>query len=152
VLIITKDCVALQPYHNDWQTIAWEGSSLRAWLNGGFYTEAFSAEEQSRIQETLIVNSDSAAYGIEGGNDTTDKLFLLSLDEAVQYFTSSAARTAEFENKPAWWWLRSPGIDSNYAANIFTYGNVYDIGIGVNDQDCAVRPALWIKAPHPASS
>jgi hypothetical protein len=103
-LIITKDCVALQPYHEvsfeDWEGfkgITWEDSSLRTWLNSSFYEVAFSTDEKLRIQETQIVNQDNAESGTEGGNDTKDKVFLLSLAEAEQYFVSDAARVASYK-------------------------------------------------------
>jgi hypothetical protein len=108
-LIITKDCVAVLPYQNaawdDWDAIqgtTWENSSLRAWLNGSFYEEAFSGDEKARIQTTSVVNSDTSGiqpwdgvpFMTEGGSDTNDLVFLLSIEEANQYFTDDAARVA----------------------------------------------------------
>ena len=44
-----------------------------------------------------------------------------------------------------WWWLRSPGGSSNYAAGVGSGGSVDDGGDGVNDVTVAVRPALKSK-------
>ncbi|MCL2087713.1 MAG: DUF6273 domain-containing protein [Oscillospiraceae bacterium] len=55
-------------------------------------------------------------------------------------------RKAKFNNKQAWWWLRSPGIGSYRAAGINSDGYVRVNGIGVLDCDApgGVRPALWL--------
>ena len=71
-------------YTNDY--ITWENCSLRKNLNGLFLTKTFSKEEQELILETQVVNADNPVRGTESGNDTTDRLFLLSLDEALVYF------------------------------------------------------------------
>jgi hypothetical protein len=107
-LIITKDCVAVLPYQNVAMGVrdaiqgTWEKSSLRAWLNSSFYEEAFTGAEQARIQTTSVVNNDTsgvqpgdgAAFTTDGGSDTSDRVFLLSTEEANQYFTDNAARVA----------------------------------------------------------
>lgn len=41
-----------------------------------------------------------------------------------------------------WWWLRSPGNNSNNAANVNNNGNVNRSGNNVNNNDAVVRPAL----------
>jgi hypothetical protein len=45
----------------------------------------------------------------------------------------------------SWWWLRSPGNNSNNAANVNDDGNVNINGNNVNNDSGGVRPAL----PHP---
>ena len=40
------------------------------------------------------------------------------------------------------WWLRSPGYNGNYAADVSTYGGVFSSGRTVNFADYAVRPAF----------
>lgn len=42
------------------------------------------------------------------------------------------------------WWLRSPGSDTNNAAYVDFFGDVYDYGACVDYDDCGVRPALNI--------
>jgi TPR repeat protein len=139
VLIISKDCITRMPF-NEWvgyKNTTWETCSLRDWLNGSFYNEAFSTAEKSRIQKTHIPNY--------GSNDTNDRVFLLSSSEVKQYFTDDVARIAEYDNKQAWWWLRSQGNYSNSAAAVRPYGSVYDYGLIVYYRDYAVRPAVYIK-------
>jgi len=67
----------------------WEYCTLRAYLNGEFYENTFTKSEKSRIIETEIQNKNNQWFGNDGGNDTLDKVFLLSLEEIVQYFGDS---------------------------------------------------------------
>jgi hypothetical protein len=61
---------------------------LRQYLNGAFL-QKFTQEQQSRVIETTSRNSDNLWYGAAGGNDTRDKVFLLSVEEADKYFGNS---------------------------------------------------------------
>lgn len=66
------------------------------------------------------------------------KLFLLSIDEAKkipQYILAC----------DSWWWLRSPGYDTNYAAGVYFDGVVAEGGRVGNDFS-SVRPALHLKS------
>lgn len=73
-------------YNEKNEDVSWETCTLRAWLNGEFYQTAFQVSEQKKIAETLVINKDNPTYGTPGGNDTWDKIFLLSLEETLQYF------------------------------------------------------------------
>jgi len=71
--------------------VTWEYSEIREWLNDdflrdGFLNMAFSSSEQRSILFSKIPNPDNRKYGTEGGADTEDKVFLLSLDEVDRYF------------------------------------------------------------------
>jgi hypothetical protein len=46
-------------------------------------------QEKLRIAETRVINNDNLLFGAKGGNDTTDKIFLLSIEEADKYFGNS---------------------------------------------------------------
>ena len=102
-------------------------------------------------------------YGTDGGEDTEDSIFLLSLKEAYHYFSDSADRMAaptgyairrgasvssEFlvgnGEGAGWWWLRSPGFVSSRAANVLPDGDVDEYGNLVDDSGVSVRPALWL--------
>ena len=73
---------------NGEEDVTWENCSLRDYLNGEFYN-AFSDEDKSRIYETEINNDGNLWYEIDSEPDTTDKIFLLSLEEADMYFGNS---------------------------------------------------------------
>ncbi len=157
---------------------------MRSWLNGygaesnrdgkdysgnNFLNNAFSVEEQSAIKTTNVVNHDNPEYGTEGGNDTTDKVYLLSLDEVKNlsygfgsHNSTSATRVAvntaytagggEIESeymssagKVDYWWLRSSGIISFYASCVDYNGYVSaDGGIVGSIDSYGVRPALHL--------
>lgn len=94
-LIITQEIIMLRAYHNTHEPVTWETSDMREFLNTEFYA-GFSEEERARIRETEVINVDNRWYGTPGGNDTTDKIFLLSLEETVMYFGDSGA----LQNRP----------------------------------------------------
>lgn len=147
-LLITESLIERRPYHNQFKVITWESCDLRRYLNGEFFDSAFTAEEKKLIAETDVINSDNPGDGTPGGNDTTDKIFLLSIDEAQRYFANDEARRA-YENgmrhasSALQWWLRSPGFGPVYAACVLQ-GNIHITGSDVNYKGNAVRPALWI--------
>lgn len=150
LLLISRYIIDAKPYHEEYENITWEQSDLRFWLNEVFYEEAFTREEREQIQKVQLSNPDNPDYGTEGGNDTIDSVFLLSVEEAEQYFSSESKRKArgttyanERWSNPAWWWLRSPGCDASNAAFVHYYGYVSAGGDYV-DFDTGVRPALWV--------
>ena len=74
------------PYHNEREAADWAGSSLRAWLNGTFFEGAFTGQEKEAVLLSTLKNADNAQYGTAGGEDTEDRVYLLSLDEVARYF------------------------------------------------------------------
>ena len=84
VFLLSDVILDRQPYNENYEDITWEESSLRTWLNGEFINRAFSDEEKEKINITEIVNQDNPDYGTEGGNNTSDKIFLLSLSEVSE--------------------------------------------------------------------
>lgn len=75
-------------YHTEKTETTWAACSLRAWLNGEFLNRAFSGREQAGILATDVDNGPAQGYGewkTEGGDNTRDRVFLLSCAEAEQY-------------------------------------------------------------------
>lgn len=155
MLLIAHDLVEFIKYNNIRKSITWENCSLRQWMNGEFYESAFSSDEKQKILSTRIENRDSS-NGVNGGNDTYDKVFSLSTDEARTYFSDDSQRKARYtehirnynmssDSQYEWWWLRSPGEYSHNAALVDNKGKIVEIhGDPVDDNDIAVRPAMWI--------
>lgn len=143
VFAITTDAVDKIPYKNTRKYVTWETCSLRIWLNYDFYSEAFSSEEQSRII-TTVSPGNNPNYLTDAGNITEDRIFLLSIDEVKQYFSSDEARKCKYDGFACCWWLRSPGSYQTYAANVDIDGSVRCGGDLVDYDGNAVRPALWI--------
>ena len=131
---------------------------------------AFTAAEQSAILLTKVDNSSNQCYSswsTSGGNNTQDKVFLLSYAEANKYLgvtrydsnntKSRVTPTAYAISQGVWtskgykttdgeaagrWWLRSPGLDNYSAADVGSDGS-YDSTI-ISYLRNSVRPALWV--------
>ena len=159
VLLLSKYVLDAKSYNEGWEDVTWETSDIRQWLNTEFYTTAFNKAEKAKIQTSLIKNEDDSEYGTNGGNDTEDKVFLLSEKEADTLFSNDDERIAKAteyaeksgvyinessEEKGAWWWLRSPGYYSVYAAEVHGSGWVCRIGNDVDYSGGGVRPALHL--------
>jgi hypothetical protein len=142
-LILSERIVTQQRYHS-YESITWDRSEIREWLNGSFIENTFTAEERGHIAESRITNENNP-NGTSGGISTIDHVFLLSIDEAQIYFADNEARIARnATNTASRWWLRSPGYRSNDAANVYEDGYVDIIGRLVDNASGGVRPALWL--------
>ena len=146
-LLISKYALDCQQYHTSRIFGTWKTCTLRKWLNGTFISNAFSHEEQAMI---LSTTTESA--------DTKDRVFLLSRDEAWEYFSSDSTRQCQGTaycyaqgayktgNGNCKWWLRSP-VYSGWTAYVYD-GNLEDYygkkSCCVDNDDIAVRLALWI--------
>ena len=157
VLLISKYALDAKPYNTNWVRRTWEGCSLRKWLNGEFYNKAFSPAEQERILTVTNKNPDHPTTRIKGGNDTKDRIFLLTIDEADTRFPSDEARRCKATayakangtyvneyNGSSWYWLRSRGAYSRTASLVLFSGYVNTVGYGVNNTGGYVRPVLWL--------
>ena len=126
-------------------TGTWYDSTVRTWLNDKFYNR-FTEEEKSLIAVTHNVTPANSEYGTCGGSDTDDHIFLLSVDEANALDKKVRHCGYWYGMDHQWWWLRSPGVNADYAAyvgkgnnskaEIDLMGDVAGNGMG------AVRPAL----------
>jgi hypothetical protein len=142
-LAITRDCVAQIPYYSAGRSITWEKCTLRQWLNHEYFA-SLPPDIRTRICEVRLPNKDNPDYGTKGGPDTTDKVFLLSIEGAKLYFKDDTERVAYYKGKTAWWWLRSPGNYDYGAANVRTDGSLDADGNSVVIDTGGVRPALWL--------
>lgn len=129
----------------------WETSSLREWLNDSFLNTAFTSEEQKLIKRTEVS---------EDGTVTKDKVFLLSYDEAWQYFRSAHYRRAcgskvvkaagifTSDAGMSSWWLRTETDDplktgTNTYKMVVNRDGDYKNAPRVNESE-GVRPVIWI--------
>ena len=162
MLIISKYALDCQPYNVELEEITWESCTLRSWLNNDFYNTAFNDEEKLEILQNNVVADKNPDYGTNPGNDTADKIFLLSITEVEKYFPDDDARmcvpteyaisqgtwtSSDYKadgKATCWWWLRSPGDSQKYDVNVSIGGSVNYLGSLVTYDDVCVRPALWI--------
>ena len=169
-LLLSRYGLETLPYNKEFTDITYEKSTLRNWLNGMFLNKAFTAQERAGIELTNVDNSSSQGYSswrTSGGNNTQDKVFLLSYAEAKKYLgvtynnsnntksrvapTAYAIKQGAYTNNThktadgaaaGWWWLRSPGYDQKLAEVVPTAGSLSRSSVNA-DRGC-VRPALWI--------
>lgn len=171
-LLLSRYGLEAMPYNATEEAMTWENCSLRKWLNGAFYETAFSAEERDKVVLSKVLNNADANAGIDGGNDTEDYVFLLSVEEAKMYFcedtvveggrnynTERAAKPSAYAaTKPltivtngSWYdgsspyWLRTPGVANHIAAVVDYNGEIYAFGHGVSEPKDMVRPAVWVE-------
>ena len=185
--ILADEALDCQKYDYSMGGSTWESCTIRSWLNGygkssntfgtdytnnNFIQKAFSDSEQSAIKTTLLKNNNIYYDNVNGGNNTNDKVFLLSdaetcenaaitygfhpsrnkIDEARWCKSSTYAKamgswtylySSEIGN--CYWALRSPGMFSSYVACVDSSGFVDEYGKDVSiDYNMAVRPALHL--------
>lgn len=176
-----------QCYNNLYASITWETCTIRSWLNGydsssnsdgrdytkfNFINTAFTSSERSAIKTTEVANDNNISYGTAGGNDTSDKVFLLSENEVynsntafsygftksdLKYDEGRRCKSSTFAKAMGvyssidstyagncLWWLRSPGARTDFAASVHDSGYGYDNGCYVEYDYYAVRPALHL--------
>ncbi len=162
-LVISKNVLDAMPYHTNGDSYlvetTWAESNMRAWLNGEFFDTAFTGEESSRIPLSKLTNPDRVDqwYTVEAGEDTEDKVFLLSFEEYEQYLDNQSGRKANAtayaaEKVRLWnkgssvdWRLRSPGAGEDFTMYVSDMGYLQDGGFRNNFEEVGVRPAMWIQ-------
>lgn len=156
ILVVSRYGLDCKPYEKHYEDVTWETCNIRKWLNEDFLNAAFSAEEQAFIPSTTVLADKNPDWDTNPGNDTQDKIFLLSIPEVGKYFISgdsSACTATNYATKSGvktdggfckWWWLRSPGYDQRHAAFVFEELGARSVGLEVYFDLAAVRPALWI--------
>ena len=151
-LLLSDIVLDKQKYNKRLKKVSWEKSTLRKWLNKKFMNRAFSSSEQEAIRTTKVINEDNYYYKTDGGNDTLDKIYLLSLsetDEEKEYgFTDSYGMTIKYSNYAdlddyQYWWLRTPGEKNISAAAVDMFGEAY-VGGGESDMELGIRPVLHL--------
>jgi serine/threonine protein kinase len=168
-LLLSEEIIEKRAYHNEMVDITWEDCDLRAYLNG-LFLESFTQEEQDAIIEVAHTNDNNQWFETEGGEATRDKIFLLSIEEALTFFGEGrlpdkptdgrysystqygARRQAKYGDDWSWWWLRSPGYLRKYAADVNFDGAIFLSGINVTHESGGVRPALWLDVSDGANS
>ena len=179
LFLLSDQNLDVQPYNTSYTSITWEKSTIRSWLNGyaasentcrtdytsnNFINTAFSTDEQGAIAETYVYNRPNPDWSTDGGNNTNDKVFLLSIEEASKtdygfnssYYaeddssgrvSTNTAYVAAHENMSGsgqadFWWLRSPGFPDSNAATVNNNGYLGRNGGKVGGNSIAVRPAF----------
>ena len=168
-LLLSQELLRVDVYNNMYKPTTWEISHSRQFLNNDFYN-SFNQTDKSKILTTSIYNSNNPWFGTDGGNDTTDHVFLLSIQEVVNYFGDSSQLTDKNQQTKFYinddfnearalileendqscatcWWLRTPGSSPNFASFITADGRISISGDFVNRTQAfniGLRPAMWV--------
>ena len=157
-LVISEKLLDYLDYNKEITKVTWETCTLRKWLNNDFLNKAFDLDEQAKIATIINDNPDNEIYGVDGGNNTQDKIFALSIEEVGKYFASDTDRiayTTDYAHTYGYddgkhsddWWLRSPGgyRDNKHVAFVDNKGVIDEYGVYPNSKDhVAIRPAFWL--------
>lgn len=170
-ILMADEALDCKPYNDADEKTTWEKCSLRQWLNNDFYNNAFSKDEQDYIEDTI--QDDQSTLYAEAGNNTVDKVYLLSQSDASNsafgfnenYGSSSVERKAKatdyarmkgmsrFKNDDCenvcYWWLRTRGFYSDAASYVSPWGEIDSIGSSVNDNNVGVRPVIRVDMSSP---
>lgn len=156
-LLLSKDLLSARPWDETGRNLTWDNSSIRWWLNNEFLNTAFSKEEINDIISIELDNSDQNGYGTPSGKNTTDRVFLLSVNEYdslvknTRYATASPTRLTIEEGVysngqgNSAWWLRSPGMTNDSPAYLSSAGELGTRAHKATEKVIGVRPAVWIK-------
>ena len=160
MLLLSEKVIELKSYHDRFESINWSKSTIRKYLNDDFY-ECFLTSEKKRVLETTLQTSENPWFKTGQSETTTDKLFLLSVDETLKYFgdirqlknfTSQYCIDDNYNHQrkaksslgtSVGWHLRTSGKNSNLICTVMQDGQIAVSGDFVN-RKLGVRPAMWI--------
>ena len=152
MLVISEHVIMNRPFHYIAERMTWEHSDARRFLNNEFLL-TFSLDELARIAVTYVVNDDNQEFGTSGGNNTMDRIFLLSLEELERYFIDNGTRLAlNLDGRARGWWLRSPGRSPFRVALVIRDGSLRDRGYYAHwgAFGFGMRPAMWLYLDLPS--
>ncbi|MDO4975794.1 MAG: DUF6273 domain-containing protein [Eubacteriales bacterium] len=138
VLLIKDESISGIPFNENGNDCTWSTSSIRTWLNGEFLTENFYKEEQDAIIENTVSNTENPYYkGVDAGEDTKDKVFLLSVEEAEKYVD-------QLHETKTCWWLRTPGAAEGSMSFVYPNKEVMPYGYDLTTKTFNTKPAIWV--------
>ncbi len=186
-LVLSHRAVECEPFQEDLADVSWENCSLRSYLNGygsqenvsgidysdeedNFLDIAFTPKEQEGILEYPVRNEANYYFGMDSGNETTDKIFipaeseLFVYDSSVIHGFSPRDEVADLSkqfyptdyalNKGVWhsqqedtyghvfWITRTTGYTHANVVYVDESGYMYNRGILVTCSDAGILPAM----------
>ena len=90
LLLTTKYLLDCKPFNTFHRKVTWEKSSIRTWLNNDFYKNSFSNSEKELINTAYLINDENPYYNTDSGNNTYDKVFLLSISEVLKIYNTNS--------------------------------------------------------------
>ena len=147
-VLLSKRVIDYLPYNVSSENITWEKSTIRKWLNYDMYYFSFGRQDRRKIIPNEVSTTAPQKSLAVGGNDTTDKIYLLSLEEAEKYLKYTelvGLGTVYIDSNgiPLSYWLRNPGNTQNFACYVHQDGILSNIGYFVNFSR-GIRPVIKV--------
>jgi hypothetical protein len=167
LLLVADRLLDCRPYHQPASLTTWSGSTVRAWLESGFFNgstatpvqaDYFSADEKKAIVLSSMANP-TVGFGKDPDGITTQDHVFLPATEDSMYFSGAADRqafntdyAASYENTAEPWtvadsWLlrtHSTGPFAGYVSYVRTNGMVNSFDGLANGMPACIRPALHL--------
>ena len=162
--LVSRYALDAMAFSDDEVRPTWDVCTLRGWLNGPFIDAAFPEEEQALLKEENVpADRTSGLEDLDPGQDTRDRVYLLSCTESRLWFESVETRYCQatdyavargaFVNDDTggtWWHLRSPGREAGWCAGVDVSGQTSSYGSPNSDVE-AIRPVITLAVDSPDS-
>ena len=84
LLLLSEYALETRPFHARSESVTWETSDIRQWLNSVFLDAAFA--DRGNWQKAFVLDhetkaSDNLFFGTVGGRDTVDRVFLMAWED-----------------------------------------------------------------------
>ncbi|MDO5850599.1 MAG: DUF6273 domain-containing protein [Methanobacteriaceae archaeon] len=157
MLLLSKYAIDCMKYNLTYNSIDWKKSEVREWLNGPCYDDAFNDDEKDFIRQRDIYNNENPTYKTTSGEDTKDKVFLLSYKEIMKYLDQDSLKCEATEyaikkgvyvesgNRYCDWWTRTAGDISSNVMYVSNEGEIVMEGDYCTTDDFGIRPAMYIR-------
>lgn len=83
IMLLSEFGIKKMSYDKDGKS-RWDTSTLRKWMNRLLFAAMFDEKEQSAVKLTTVKNDGLERYGTSSGEDTQDRMFLLSYEECMK--------------------------------------------------------------------
>ena len=163
IFLVSRYVLDVQPYNQERTDVTWESCTLRSWLNDEFLNKAFTEREQEQIRITEVANPDNPESEAPGGNNTRDRIFLLSMEEVLSSYSYNSWYENEgfceeliisptvFANQQE---VNSTVIDEDYYSGTkYQYRDMAGLASQNYSRDCIGREGAWwwLRSPGNAS-
>lgn len=155
--IMTSDIVGIHKYNDLYEDVTWENCSLREYLNNEFYNQ-FNSQEKSMIVENYVNGEDNPQYKTDGGDTTSDKVYILSFEEVSKYFGTESNDSTKYDTGifTDWFWVRNPGADNSTAMGIYSPSLIFGLNKEIDSKfvnkygcqihyEVGIRPVIRIR-------
>lgn len=115
MILISAKVLDCKPFNTSYADVTWNDSYIRNWLNNDFYQAAFNDSERSIIADYETTKGAAGATD-ENGNVSagvpavTDKVFLLSMEEAKELFGDDTEGDCEARSSEASEYAKGLGV------------------------------------------